>query len=32
MPIAVQPDFTVLYEDDGVLAVSKAAPLLTHPT
>lgn len=32
MPIAVVPDFTVLYEDDGVLAVDKAAPLLTHPT
>lgn len=32
MPIAVQPDFTVLYEDDAVLAVDKAAPLLTHPT
>lgn len=32
MPIAVQPDFDVLYEDAAVLAVSKAAPLLTHPT
>lgn len=32
MPIAVVPDFRVLYEDDGVLAVDKAAPLLTHPT
>ncbi len=32
MPIALSADFTVLYEDDGVLAVSKAAPLLTHPT
>lgn len=32
MPIAVSPDFRVLYEDDGVLAVDKAAPLLTHPT
>ncbi len=31
MPIAITADFTVLYEDDGVLAVSKAAPLLTHP-
>lgn len=32
MPLAVRPDFTVLYEDDEVLAVDKAAPLLTHPT
>ena len=32
MPIAVVPEFRVLYEDDGVLAVEKAAPLLTHPT
>lgn len=32
MPIAVEPDFRVLYEDDGVLVVDKAAPLLTHPT
>lgn len=32
MPIAVVPEFRVLYEDDGVLAVDKAAPLLTHPT
>lgn len=32
MPIAVEPDFCVLYEDDGVMAVDKAAPLLTHPT
>ena len=32
MPIAVTPEFRVLYEDDGVLAVEKAAPLLTHPT
>ncbi len=32
MPIAITADFTVLYEDDGVLAVDKAAPLLTHPT
>ena len=32
MPIAVKPDFRVLYEDDGVLVVDKAAPLLTHPT
>ncbi len=32
MPIAISADFTVLYEDDGVLAVDKAAPLLTHPT
>lgn len=32
MPIAVVPEFRVLYEDEGVLAVDKAAPLLTHPT
>lgn len=32
MPIAVEADFSVLYEDDGVLAVAKAAPLLMHPT
>ncbi len=32
MPIAITAEFTVLYEDDGVLAVDKAAPLLTHPT
>lgn len=32
MPIAVVPEFRVLYEDDGVMAVEKAAPLLTHPT
>ncbi len=32
MPIAITADFAVLYEDDGVLAVDKAAPLLTHPT
>lgn len=32
MPIAVQPHFDVLYEDDAVLVVDKAAPLLTHPT
>lgn len=32
MPIAVCPEFRVLYEDDGVLVVDKAAPLLTHPT
>ncbi len=32
MPIAITADFSVLYEDDGVLAVDKAAPLLTHPT
>lgn len=32
MPIAVAPEFSVLYEDDGVLVVDKAAPLLTHPT
>lgn len=32
MPIAVQAEFRVLYEDEGVLVVDKAAPLLTHPT
>ncbi len=32
MPIALCADFSVLYEDEGVLAVNKAAPLLTHPT
>ncbi len=32
MPIAITAEFDVLYEDDGVLAVNKAAPLLTHPT
>ncbi len=32
MPIAIDADFSVLYEDEGVLAVNKAAPLLTHPT
>ncbi len=32
MPIAMTADFCVLYEDDGVLVVDKAAPLLTHPT
>lgn len=32
MPIAVTAEFDVLYEDDGVLAVNKAAPLLMHPT
>lgn len=31
-PIAACFDFDVLYEDDEVLAVSKAAPLLMHPT
>ncbi len=32
MPIAIDANFSVLYEDDGVLVVDKAAPLLTHPT
>lgn len=32
MPIAVCADFRVLYEEDGLLIVDKAAPLLTHPT
>lgn len=32
MPIALNAGFTVLYEDEGVLCVDKAAPLLTHPT
>ncbi len=31
-PIAVCPDFSVVYEDDDALVVSKAAPLLMHPT
>ncbi|MFR9545239.1 MAG: RluA family pseudouridine synthase [Rikenellaceae bacterium] len=31
-PLAVELDFTVLYEDDDVLVVDKPAPLLTHPT
>ncbi len=32
MPIALTADFSVLYEDECVLVVDKAAPLLTHPT
>lgn len=32
LPIALNARFTVLYEDEGVLCVDKAAPLLTHPT
>jgi len=32
MPIAVELDFSVLYEDEEVIVVGKAAPLLTHPT
>ena len=32
LPIALDARFSVLYEDDGVLCVDKAAPLLTHPT
>lgn len=32
MPIAVEADFSVLWEDDEAMAVSKAAPLLMHPT
>lgn len=32
MPIAVRPEFEVLFEDEDVLAVNKAAPLLCHPT
>ncbi|HIX19076.1 MAG TPA: hypothetical protein H9862_00565, partial [Candidatus Akkermansia intestinigallinarum] len=32
MPIAVRAEFSVLYEDDEILAVDKAAPLLMHPT
>ncbi len=32
MPIAVRAEFSVLYEDEEVLAVDKAAPLLMHPT
>ncbi len=31
-PIAVHPDFSVVYEDDDALVVDKAAPLLMHPT
>ncbi len=31
-PIAIRAEFSVLYEDEGVLAVDKAAPLLVHPT
>lgn len=31
-PLAVTLDFDILYEDEHVLAVNKAAPLLTHPT
>lgn len=31
-PIAVEAAFEVAYEDDDVLVVSKAAPLLMHPT
>ncbi len=31
-PIAICAQFRILYEDEGVLAVDKAAPLLTHPT
>ena len=30
-PIAVEPAFDIAYEDEGVLVVSKAAPLLMHP-
>ncbi len=31
-PIAVQPQFSVVYEDEEVLVVDKAAPLIMHPT
>ncbi len=31
-PIAICAQFRILYEDECVLAVDKAAPLLTHPT
>ncbi len=31
-PLAVNLHFDILYEDEYVLAVNKAAPLLTHPT
>lgn len=31
-PLAVELDFSVLYEDDDVIVVDKPAPLLTHPT
>lgn len=32
MPIALKAEFRVLYEDEEILAVDKAAPLLMHPT
>ena len=32
MPIALAADFTILYEDESLLLVDKAAPLLAHPT
>lgn len=32
MPIAVCADFRILYEEEELLVVDKAAPLLTHPT
>lgn len=31
-PIAVHPDFSVVYEDEDALVVDKAAPLIMHPT
>ena len=31
-PIAVRPEFSVVYEDTDVLVVDKAAPLIMHPT
>ncbi len=31
-PIAVNPNFSVIYEDADALVVSKAAPLIMHPT
>lgn len=32
MPIALKAEFRILYEDEDILAVDKAAPLLMHPT
>ena len=32
VPIAVCPEFSVLYEDADVLVVNKSAPLIMHPT
>ncbi len=32
MPLALKAEFRVLYEDDDIMVVDKAAPLLMHPT